>query len=151
MAVPSSDSEPGGEPPQIAAADPRPGGYPRSAPMGGFAAQVIAALVLLTGLWVATSPRFLTLQNSDTSAATEVIIGLVIAAITALALLRGRGFAGLQFTGLVLGVWAVLITSFMLDARVAMAAPWYWSNTWSGAVLAVLGLAGLSTLRPSIH
>src|SRR5215472_7494623 len=109
-------------------------------------AQVIASLVLMTGLWVAASPRFLTLQTGDTNTATDVIVGLVAAGVGTLALSRS-GFPGIQFTSLVVGVWVVLIASFMLDARRAGAAPWYWSNTWSGTVLAVLALAELSTLR----
>jgi hypothetical protein len=146
VAIPSSDSGSGGEPPQVVAAGPHAGARLRPTPRGG-----IAALVLMTGLWVATSPRFLTLQNGGANAATDVIIGLVVAGISTLALFSRRGFPGLQFTGLVLGVWVILITSFMLDARLSGAAPWYWSNTWSGAVLAVLALAELSALRPATH
>jgi hypothetical protein len=32
------------------------------------------------------------------------------------------------------GVW-VIISSFILDAMFPVAAPMYWSNTWSGAML----------------
>jgi hypothetical protein len=115
------------------------------------ATQVIAAITLMTGLWVAASPRFLTLQQGHTNPATDVIIGLVAAGVSTLALASRSGFPGMQFTSLVVGVWVVLIASFMLDARRAGAAPWYWSNTWSGAVLAVLALVELSTLRPAAH
>jgi hypothetical protein len=34
----------------------------------------------------------------------------------------------------VVGVW-VIISSFILDAMFPVAAPMYWSNTWSGAML----------------
>jgi hypothetical protein len=90
-------------------------------------------------------------QNGGTDTATDVIIGLLVAGLSVLALVSRRGFPGLQFTGLVLGVWVVLIASFMLDARLSGAAQWFWSNTGSGAVLAVLALAQLSTLRPAAH
>jgi hypothetical protein len=148
--MPAPGGEPGGEPPQFVPADPHAGEHPRRAPRGGIAAQVIAALVLMTGLWVATSPRFLALRNGGTSA-TDVIMGLVVAGIGTLALFGRRGLPGPRFPSLVLGVWVVLIYSFALDARASGAAPWFWSNTWSGAVLAVLALAELSTMRPDIH
>jgi hypothetical protein len=45
----------------------------------------------------------------------------------------------------VLGVW-VLISSFILDAKFPIAAPMFWSNTFSGAVLALLALAGLAAV-----
>ena len=115
----------------------------------GIAAQTTAALGLLTGLWVALSPLFLTLQHGGTNASVaDVTAGLVAAAAGAFALASPRGFPGLQFTSLVLGVW-VIISSFILDAKFPIAAPMYWSNSWSGAVLVVLALAGLATLRPA--
>ena len=150
MTIPGGD-EPGGGPPAAVPAGPHAGERLWPAPRGGIGARVIAALVLMTGLRVAASPRFLTPQNGATSAASDVIIGLVVAGIGALALVGRRGFAGLRFTSLVLCVWVVLITSFLLDVRLSAAAPWYWSNTWSGAVLAVLALVELSTLRPAAH
>jgi hypothetical protein len=99
------------------------------------------AVVLVTGLWVAVSPRFLPLRPGGTDAAADVIIGLLVAGIAALALVSRRH--GARFTGLVLGVWAVLASSFMLDERASIAAPMCWSNTWSGAMLALLALASL--------
>jgi hypothetical protein len=48
----------------------------------GIAAQAAAALGLLTGLWVAISPLFLTLQHGGTNAGTsDAIAGLVAAGI----------------------------------------------------------------------
>jgi hypothetical protein len=41
----------------------------------------------------------------------------------------------------------VLISSFILDAKFPIAAPMYWSNSFSGGVLVVLAAAGLATLR----
>jgi hypothetical protein len=90
---------------------------------------------------------FLTLQHGGANAnIADLIAGLVVAGIGALALASPRGFPGLQFVSLVLGVW-VLISSFILSAKFSIAAPLYWSNTWSGAVLVVLALAALGTLR----
>ena len=83
----------------------------------GISARATAALVLVTGLWLAVSPRFLTLQQGGTNVAAEVIIGLVIAGIGTLALVSRRGLPGRRFAMLVLGVWAVLGSSFASDAR----------------------------------
>jgi hypothetical protein len=112
----------------------------------GIAAQAAAALGLPTGLWVAISPLFLTPQHGGASAAnvSNMIAGLVTADIGAFALASPRGFRGLQLTSLLLGVW-VIISSFILDAMFPVAAPMYWSNTWSGATLVVLALAGLAS------
>jgi hypothetical protein len=113
----------------------------------GIAVQTTAALSLLTGLWVAVSPVFLTLQHGGANAnVANVIAGLAAAGIGAFALASPRGFPGLQFAGLVLGVW-VIISPFILAAKFAVATPMYWSNTFSGGVLALLALAGLATLR----
>ena len=38
----------------------------------------------------------------------------------------------------------MIISSFILDAMFPVAAPMYWSNTWSGAMLVVSALAGLA-------
>jgi hypothetical protein len=115
----------------------------------GIAGQAAAALGMLTGLWVALSPLFLVLQHGGNNASiANVIAGLVVAAFGAFALISRRGFAGLQFASLVLGVW-VLISSFILNARFSIAAPMFWSNSWSGVILALLALGALATLRPS--
>jgi len=45
----------------------------------------------------------------------------------------------------VLGIW-VLISSFILDAKFTIATPMYWSNSFSGAALVVVALAGLATV-----
>jgi len=115
----------------------------------GMAGQAAAALGILTGLWVALSPLFLVLQHGGTNASiANVIAGLVVAAFGTFALVSRRGFPGLQFASLVLGVW-VLISSFILNAKFSVAAPMFWSNTWSGVILALLALGALVTLRPS--
>ena len=74
-----------------------------------------------------------------------MIAGLVVAGIGTFALVSRRGFPGLQFASLVLGVW-VIISSFILDAKFPIAAPMFWSNTFSGAVLVLLALAGLAAV-----
>jgi hypothetical protein len=112
----------------------------------GIAAQAAAGLGILAGLWVAISPLFITLQHGGTNAATaNLIAGVTVAGIGAFALASPRGFPGLQFTSLVLGIW-VLISSFVLDARFTIATPMYWSNSFSGAALVVVALAGLATV-----
>jgi hypothetical protein len=133
---------------QVVPAGPDEGEYLLPATRRAVAAQAAAALGLLTGLWVALSPLFLTLQHGGgiNAAAADVIAGLVVAGLGTFALVSRRGFPGLQFASLVLGVW-VLISSFVLDAKFPVAAPMYWSNTWSGVVLVALALAGLATLR----
>jgi hypothetical protein len=109
------------------------------------AAQAAVTLGILTGLWVALSPLFITLQNGGSNAnVADLIAGLAVAAFGAVALASRRGFGGLEFGSLVLGVW-VIISSFILDAKFTIAAPMFWSNTFAGAVLVLLGLAGLAT------
>lgn len=150
MATSWSHSEPGGESLQASPEGRRGAGWHRwLRPKRGLDAQMIAPLVLLTALWVAISPRFLPLRDGGINAAVEVIIGLAVASIGAFALASRHGFAGRHFARLVLGVWVVLISSFMLDATVSRASPLDWSNTWSGAVLALLALAELAILRPA--
>jgi hypothetical protein len=141
MATPSSGPEPDGEPSQVVPQGRDASEHPEPTARHGGRAQATMAVVLLTGLWVALSPRFLPLESRGTNAAADVIIGLLVAGIAILALVSQR--PGPRFTSLVLGVWVVLVSSFMLDKRISIAAPVYWSNTWSGAVLAVLALATL--------
>jgi hypothetical protein len=148
LAIPGNRPEPGGESPQGVPEGQDAGEYRRPAAKRGIAARVIMPLALLTGLWVVVSPRFLSLPHGGTDAVADVIIGLVVAGVVTLALVGRRGLPGLRFTGLVLGVWAVLISAFLPDARVSPAAPLSWSNTWSGALLALLALAELASLRP---
>ena len=113
----------------------------------GIAAQAMAALGVLTGLWVALSPSFLTLQHGGGNAAVaNLIAGLAVAAVGAASLIGPRGYAGLQFAAALLGVW-VILSPFILDAKFSIAAPMYWSNIVSGGSLVVLALAGLATVR----
>jgi hypothetical protein len=108
MLIPAPRSAPDDEPFQVVPAGPHAGQNPRP--------QTTAALGLLTGLWVAISPRFLPLQRGGTNVAADMIIGLVVAGIGTLTLVGRAGFHGLRLTGLVLGIWVVLISSFILDA-----------------------------------
>ena len=141
--------EPGGESPMAAPAGPAAAEYLLPATGRGIAAQAATALGMLTGLWVAISPLFIVLQHGGTNAnVADVIAGLVTAAVGAFALASPRGFPGLQFASVLLGAW-VIISSFILAAKFPIAAPMYWSSTWAGAVLAVLALAGLATVRPA--
>ena len=148
MATPlSRRPEPGDDSPQTVPAGPAAAEYPQPGAGHGVAAQAVASLGLLTGLWVALSPLFITLQQGGTNAnVANLIVGLVTAAAGAVALASRRGFPGLQFSSLVLGVW-VIISSFILDAKFAIATPMFWSNTLAGAVLVLLALGGLATSR----
>lgn len=121
--------------------------YQLPATMRGIVTQAMAALGLLTGLWVALSSSFLTLQHGGGNAAVaNLIAGLAVAAVAAASLAALRGYAGLQFAAVLLGVW-VIISPFILDAKFSIATPMYWSNIVSGGYLMVLALAGLTTVR----
>ena len=148
MATPiSRRPEPGDGFPQALPTGPAATEYFLPASRGGIAAQGAATFGLLTGLWVAVSPLFIVLQHGGTNATfANLIAGLVTAAVGTLALVSGRAFGALQFASLVLGVW-VLISSFILNAKFTIATPMFWSNTISGTVLVLLGLAGLAAVR----
>jgi hypothetical protein len=121
--------------------------YLLPATMRGISAQAVAALSVLTGLWIALSPSFIMLQHGGGNAAVaDLITGFAVAAVGAAALVGPLGFAGLQFASAVLGAW-VIISPFILDAKFSIAASMYWSNILSGGVLVVLALAGLAAVR----
>jgi SPW repeat len=111
-------------------------------------AQVSSALAVLAGLWVAISPWFLVLQHGPGSSATagDLIVGLAVAAVAMFAASGARGFMGLQLGNLALGAW-LIVSPFILAAKFAIAAPMYWSNIWAGAVVMVLALAALGSVR----
>src|SRR5690348_18451955 len=98
MATPLSRlPEPGDGSPQAAVSISSVTGYLLPATRRGIAAQAMAALGLLTGLWVALSPSFLTLQHGGGNAAVaNLIAGLAVAAVGAASLIGPRGYAGLQ-------------------------------------------------------
>jgi hypothetical protein len=139
--------EPGDGSPQTAVTIAAVTEYLLPASRRGLAAQATAALGVLTGLWIALSPSFLTLQHGGGNASVaNLIAGLAVAAVAAASLVGPRGYAGLQFAAVLLGVW-VIIFPFILDAKFSIAAPMYWSNVVSGGYLIVLALAGLATVR----
>jgi hypothetical protein len=146
MATPlSRRPESGDESPQVVPAGSAAGEYMRPATLRGVAVQGAASLGILTGLWVALSPFFLVLQHGGNNAnIANLIAGLAVAGSGVVAVASRHGFGSLQFGSLVLGVW-VIISSFILDAKFAIAAPMFWSNTIAGVVLVLLGLAGLAT------
>ena len=146
MATPlSRRPEPGDESPQAVPVGSAAGEYLLPATRLGVAAQAAATLGILTGLWVALSPLFITLQHGGSNASiANLIAGLAVAAFGAVAVASRYGFGSLQFGSLVLGVW-VIISSFILDAKFTIATPMFWSNTIAGGVLVLLGLAGLAT------
>ena len=146
MATPiSRRPEPGDEPSPAVAVGSAADEYLLPATRRGMAAQTAATLGILTWRWVAVSPFFIMLQHGGSNAnIADLIAGLAVAAFGGLALASRRGYGALQFGSLVLGVW-VLISSFILDAKFTIATPMFWSNTFAGAVLVLLGLAGLAT------
>lgn len=112
----------------------------------GSAAQIAATLVMLTGLWVAISPWFLTLQVPPAANATvnDLIIGLAVAVFAMLAAGRPRSMPGLPAASLLAGIW-LIISPFVLAAQFSVTASMYWSNIWAGAVVIVASLAVLAT------
>ena len=132
---------------QIVSAD-----YALPVTAGSFGAQLSAVLGLVTGVWVAVSPWFLTLQQGGTNANTvNLISGLAVAGVSAFALANPRGFASLQLGSALLGVWLV-IAGPILSEKFTIADPMFWSNSIAGGVLialAVVGLGSLALRRPS--
>ena len=124
-------------------------GYLLPATWRGVGSQAAAALGMLTGLWVAISPWFITLQyTGDNAAAVNLISGLAVAAAGAFALAGPRGFAGLQSGSWLLGLW-LIIARPILNRKHAIADSMYWSNSLTGGVLIALTAASLAvvTLR----
>ena len=109
------------------------------------AMQTAAVIATLTGLWVAISPWFLTLQvpRGGNATAANLIVGLVVVALGILVLERLRSRAGLTAASLLAGIW-VLISPFILAAKFSVTASMYWSNVWAGAVIIVAGLGALA-------
>jgi hypothetical protein len=120
--------------------------YPLPATWRDAGVQTAAALAMLTGLWVAISPWFLTLQATGGNAtAVNLISGLAVVAVGAFALTGPRGFAGLQFGNALLGVW-LIIAGPILSQKFAITHSMYWSNSWAGGVLIVLAAASLAAI-----
>src|SRR5258707_4754494 len=72
---------------------------------------------LLTGVWVALSPWFITLQYQGSNAtAVDLISRLAVAAVGAFALASLRGFSGLQLGSLLLGIW-LIVSPPILDQK----------------------------------
>jgi hypothetical protein len=108
--------------------------------------QVAAVLGVLTGVWVALSPWFITLQHGGTNANTvNLISGLAVAGVGALALASPRGFAGLQVGSALLGVW-LIIAGPILSQHNVIADAMFWSNSWAGGLLIALAATGLGAV-----
>ena len=109
-------------------------------------AQAAAALGMLTGLWVAISPWFITLQYAGgNAAAVNLISGLAVAAAGAFALAGPRGFVGLQSGSWLLGLW-LIIAGPILNRKHAIADSMYWSNSLAGGMLIALAAASLAVV-----
>ena len=135
--------EPDGASPQVVEAGSGTAEYAVPASLRGIGAQAVGVLGLLTGLWVALSPWFITLQYGGSNAtAVDLISGLAVAAVGAFALASPRGFSGLQLGSLLLGIW-LIISPPILDHKHPIAHAMYWSNSFSGGVLIALAAAGL--------
>jgi hypothetical protein len=121
-------------------------GYSLPTTWRGIDAQASAALGMLTGLWVAISPWFITLQYAGSNAtAVDLISGLAVVAVGAFALAGPRGFAGLQSGSALLGVW-LIIAGPILNHKHPIADSMYWSNSWAGGVLIALAAASLAAI-----
>jgi SPW repeat len=129
-----------------------PAEYALPATASSMGAQTTAVLALLTGLWVAVSPWFLTLQSSGTNANfVNLISGLAVAGVGVFALVSPRGFAGLELGSALLGVW-LIIAGPILSQKHPIADSMFWSNSWAGGVLIALaatGLAAVALRRPA--
>jgi hypothetical protein len=113
----------------------------------GMLAQVTGTLGILAGLWVAISPWFLVLQHGgNNAAASNLIVGLAVAALGLFAVSGSRGFSGLEAGSLLAGIWLIL-SPFILDAKYAITTSMYWSNIVAGALIAAIGLAALGETR----
>jgi hypothetical protein len=136
----------------VMAAAPGPAEYALPATSRDLGAQASAVLGLLTGLWVAVSPWFVTLQNTGTNANTvNLISGLAVAGLGVFALVSPRGFAGLQVGSALLGVW-LIIAGPILAQKNPIADSMFWSNSVAGGVLialAAVGLAAVAMRRPA--
>lgn len=131
-----------------------PADYMLPATLSGMGAQIAAMLGLLTGVWVALSPWFVTLQQTGTNANTvNLISGLAIAGVSAVALVGPRAFAGLEIGSGLLGVW-LIVAGPILSQKYTIADPMFWSNSWAGALLIVFAAAGLAAValrRPTMR
>ena len=103
-------------------------------------------LGLATGVWVALSPWFITLQYTGSNAtAVNLISGLAVAGVGAFALTSPRGFPGLQLGNVLLGIW-LIVAGPILNQKFPIADPMYWSNSWAGGVLIFLAITGLAAV-----
>lgn len=73
----------------------------------------------------------------------DLIIGLAIAVAAMVVISRLRSPTGLAAVTALAGVW-LIISPFILAAKVSVTASMYWSNIWAGAVVLVASMAVLA-------
>jgi hypothetical protein len=138
----------GASAPSVSAVASGPADYVLPSTVRGMGAQASTVLGLLTGVWVALSPWFLTLQNGGTNANTvNLISGLAVAGLAAFALVTPRGFHALQLGSGLLGVW-LIVAGPILSEKFSIADPMFWSNSWAGGLLIALAAASLAAVAP---
>lgn len=127
---------------------PAPGPVSAGLAAPGMAAKICVMAGMLTALWVAISPWFLTMQaRGGNATADDLIVGLAVLIALAVVAYTGRGRLDLLAAIALAGVW-LIISPFILDAKFAITASMYWSNVWSGAVIFVLVLGAIALGRP---
>lgn len=106
----------------------------------GPALQLAEGLMVLTGLYAATSSWIVGFDGQTPLTVSNLMCGLAVALLaTAYATAYGRTH-GITFVAPLLGVW--LIVSPWLVSSVSTTAGMIWSNVVAGAVIVVCGAVG---------
>lgn len=102
-------------------------------------AQIADGMMMLSGLYAATSAWIVGFNGQTSLTVTNLITGLAIAALS-VAFGSAYGHThGLTFVAPLLGIW--LIVSPWIVAGVNTGTAMIWSNSVGGAIVCVLGLA----------
>src|SRR5262245_41491557 len=102
------------------------------------AAQALAGLTMLAGLFVALSPWIVGFSGQTTLAVNNLVVGLVVAALGAGFASTFRSTHGLSWVVKMLGIWTIIVpfvaAGTTATLRVVLA------NVIGGAVVLLLGL-----------